>query len=404
MAWSTGALGWGIAAPTFGVLDTALMSALQLATLEPDDAGATWPSAMWTQAEVVGYINDRVRRFISETGLTTSIQYNNPTAGQPIINLPTDCIDVLRLAMRPGIDVASQTFSSGPLVPTVAENVVLGFVPWSDPNNVLAEDGVFSTAIIGSGTSDELRVTGLPFAIPLNTVIIGWVAEYKLQRVAGGANANGQVRLAFNGNTISNYASGSAGIDASLQYITFGSSSDLNGATTLTPAVVNDATFGFQLKVTAGLGSGGTIRADHARITVYYATIAEVYAPEYTELARGDAWELTHTRPDWENQQASESDIYLEGRSASLQAELTPAPDDVSEVELTYVPLGTAATGAGQALAVPADWTPWIKWGVLADMLGKEGESSDPIRAAYAEKRFTEGIDLARIILAGGPS
>lgn len=52
------------------VLDTTLLSEIQRVTLEGvGDGGATWPSGMWTQAEVLGYLTQRQNRFLAAVGL-----------------------------------------------------------------------------------------------------------------------------------------------------------------------------------------------------------------------------------------------------------------------------------------------------------------------------------------------
>lgn len=47
--------------------DQQIMNQLQYAVLEPPDSGATWPSALWTQTEVVRYLTQRQDRILGET-------------------------------------------------------------------------------------------------------------------------------------------------------------------------------------------------------------------------------------------------------------------------------------------------------------------------------------------------
>lgn len=49
--------------------DQQVLSWLQRRVTEPDDAGATWPSGLWTQAEVLGYMNQRQQAFMTATGV-----------------------------------------------------------------------------------------------------------------------------------------------------------------------------------------------------------------------------------------------------------------------------------------------------------------------------------------------
>jgi len=48
-------------------------------------------------------------------------------------------------------------------------------------------------------------------------------------------------------------------------------------------------------------------------------------------------------------------------------------------------------------LGIPDDFCWVLKYGVLADLFGTDGPGQDDARAAYCEKRWKEGITLARI-------
>lgn len=65
------------------VTDQTILSEIQRLTLEgTGDGGATWPSGMWTQAEVLDYLNGRQDRFIAETRLFWNVNEDAVTAGQ----------------------------------------------------------------------------------------------------------------------------------------------------------------------------------------------------------------------------------------------------------------------------------------------------------------------------------
>lgn len=92
----------GVLAQQWNVTDQQLMSDLQLATLEPDDAGATWPSGMWTQSDVVSWINEVVWEFLHRTGLTCEISFIAGVPNQSQYGLPQDTITLRRIAWRAG--------------------------------------------------------------------------------------------------------------------------------------------------------------------------------------------------------------------------------------------------------------------------------------------------------------
>lgn len=218
-----------MAAKQWSVTDQQLMSLIQLALLEPDDAGATWPSGMWSAADVVGYINNRQRQFLAETGITRAISFVNGVASQAAYAIPQTTIDVTRAA-----------WGTGSLSPS-------GFV----------------------------------------------------------------------------------------------------------------------------------------------------------DLAREDSWELDEGTDNWPQAAAQQPSAYRTNLLGVQQIQLTPTPNDIGLLELTTTDTGATVTGAGVALSIPDDWTPYLAFGVMADMLSKQGEACDPDRAAYCASRWAEGIALGRLMIEG---
>ena len=86
----------------WNVLDTQVLSLLQLATLEADDGGATWAS-MWTQAQVLSYFNNVMQDFLHRTGIVSAISFITGVPNQAAYDLPQDLIDLRRIAWRAGL-------------------------------------------------------------------------------------------------------------------------------------------------------------------------------------------------------------------------------------------------------------------------------------------------------------
>lgn len=95
-------MGTPIPAAQWNVTDQQVLALCQAATLETIDNGATWASGMWTQAEIVGYLNDIQRDFLSKTGITRAVSYFTGLANTSVYNLPANLIDLRRLAWREG--------------------------------------------------------------------------------------------------------------------------------------------------------------------------------------------------------------------------------------------------------------------------------------------------------------
>ncbi len=66
--------------------------------------------------------------------------------------------------------------------------------------------------------------------------------------------------------------------------------------------------------------------------------------------------------------------------------------------DLLTVNTGSAlSTAAPTVLGVPDDWAWVVKWGALADLLSRESNAKDALRAQYAEKRYREGLALLAV-------
>jgi hypothetical protein len=82
----------------------------------------------------------------------------------------------------------------------------------------------------------------------------------------------------------------------------------------------------------------------------------------------------------------------------NLQLQLIPAPTDTAKLYLYQVQSNTDLdVSTGISVDLPNDVVQFVKWGALADLLGRDGQSRDPERSVYAEKRFQEGVELTKI-------
>jgi hypothetical protein len=121
-----------------------------------------------------------------------------------------------------------------------------------------------------------------------------------------------------------------------------------------------------------------------------------------TEVPRGDGWEADHGIPTWPYDNAPGPPLlYTDGEVPNLQLEIMPPTQASGVLQILYVNLSATLSNSGVAFTVPDEWTPCIKWGVIADMLGKVGRGHDPQRASYAESRYQEGVEAAKLALQG---
>ncbi len=117
-------------------------------------------------------------------------------------------------------------------------------------------------------------------------------------------------------------------------------------------------------------------------------------------LTQVDTWELDTGATNW----PSDRDIPIAWHENVLPQQtiaVAKTPLNAGTIGLLYVQLAAAITGAGVALVIPDDWTPYILYGTLAELLSSDGPSFDPVRANYCSTRYQEGVELALLVLGG---
>lgn len=120
-----------------------------------------------------------------------------------------------------------------------------------------------------------------------------------------------------------------------------------------------------------------------------------------TSLTRADAFEADHGLPTWVNQRGTPL-MYMDEETPTLQVQIAPAPPIAGTLELIYIPESIDIDGSGNPLTVPDIYAlPVIKYGLLAELFGKDGRGRNPEKAAYCEMRYQLGVELSQILLRG---
>jgi len=126
--------------------------------------------------------------------------------------------------------------------------------------------------------------------------------------------------------------------------------------------------------------------------------IGAPYFSYFVWLAREDELGMTMYSQLW----SVNSDIPISWSIMApppLQLQLSPVPITDGQVELLTVNSVNLTPWAGPTvLGIPDALSPAIKWGALADLMGNDGVSRDPVRAEYAERRYREYVELARML------
>jgi|SRR6267378_1023650 len=100
--------------------------------------------------------------------------------------------------------------------------------------------------------------------------------------------------------------------------------------------------------------------------------------------------------------------LYTIDSSQVLTINFFPAPtftDSNGQMMVFYTPtigvFPAVPNGTTFQSGFPDDLTPFIKYGVLADLFNKSGETHDPLRGSICEGLFNLGIELARSWISG---
>lgn len=115
----------------------------------------------------------------------------------------------------------------------------------------------------------------------------------------------------------------------------------------------------------------------------------------FTPLWRTDETMLNSFSLQWDTT-PGQPNYYSVSLRPPLVIQVAPTPQTSGTLSMLLVEAGAVLNGTGVVMGIPDDFT-WIaKFGALADCFGIDGQASDPDRAAYCEKRYQAGIDLAK--------
>jgi len=104
--------------------DQQLLTELQYALLEPPDGGASWPSEVWTRAEVLDAVSAAIRALLRDTHLLTQRTEIAVLANATSVALPADWLATALVVWRTAANVRVPL---GPIDETEAD---LGLPAW----------------------------------------------------------------------------------------------------------------------------------------------------------------------------------------------------------------------------------------------------------------------------------
>ena len=108
-----------------------------------------------------------------------------------------------------------------------------------------------------------------------------------------------------------------------------------------------------------------------------------------------DTWAMASFDYNWTQNPPGNPSTYLMSTEPPLSFDVNCPPQSAGQYELLTVEAGGTLTyGLPKTLNIPDDWTWVIKWGALADLMGRQANAADPTRQVYAEQRYKMGLML----------
>jgi hypothetical protein len=117
----------------------------------------------------------------------------------------------------------------------------------------------------------------------------------------------------------------------------------------------------------------------------------------YTKLWPDDEYIMNAFASGWSINPGPPS-VYSVIATPPVRIQIAPIPNISGTLDLLTIDAGaTLDPTTNVVMGVPDDFTWAVKFGALLDLLTKDGPPSDPIRAGYCQKRWEEGITLAKV-------
>lgn len=141
--------------------------------------------------------------------------------------------------------------------------------------------------------------------------------------------------------------------------------------------------------------AGGEVALDQQIIDVRRA--AWTTSDDKTSpLVASSNWSLRGFSATW-NLSPGVPRTYAYNQYAPSVLQLGPPNADIGTLDLLTVDTGaTLDPTVGVLLGVPDDYTPFIKWGALADLLSADGPGRDFARASHCESMYQLGVEAVK--------
>ncbi len=156
---------------------------------------------------------------------------------------------------------------------------LVGTAAWANYATYVPESGSANCATCGgSGSlvSELITGTNFGFAVPTTATILGIELSYYGYKSGSEAVVDDYVQLIYSGAFSGTNQSAGAAWGTSYGQRTYGGNGNLLGYTGITPAIINNAAFGFGVAVSISGAGGVTVYANDFQVTVWYQTATAI--------------------------------------------------------------------------------------------------------------------------------
>lgn len=114
-------------------------------------------------------------------------------------------------------------------------------------------------------------------------------------------------------------------------------------------------------------------------------------------LKQSDAWAQLAFSPYFTTAAQGPPSNWMQNTEPAPSFDVDTVPPVTGQYDVVSTNAGpTWNAGTNSFLTIPDDWTWVTKWGALIDLLSRESNSKDELRAAYCKFRYEEGLALLR--------
>ena len=150
-----------------------------------------------------------------------------------------------------------------------------------------------------------------------------------------------------------------------------------------------------QYTLAVNASSAGRFTVPDALIDVRRAVFQDTDG-KYYQMSREDEIALASFLPLWDRTSKTPK-AWSVSVTPPFQIQIAPAPKVLGYLQMLVVATGAMLSlSSAVPLGVPDDFSWVVKFGALADLLGKDSPARDTARATYCEQRYQDGADLAR--------